>query len=70
MQLKPLKNVNAQICQICGDIVGLTESGDVFVACNECAFFRFVGHATSTRGETEIKLALNARLDTKDTKVG
>ncbi|KVH99793.1 Cellulose synthase [Cynara cardunculus var. scolymus] len=35
---KPLKNVNGQICQICGDTLGLTESGDVFVACNECAF--------------------------------
>ncbi|GMQ03148.1 hypothetical protein CsSME_00049065 [Camellia sinensis var. sinensis] len=35
---KPLKPLNGQICQICGDTVGLTASGDVFVACNECAF--------------------------------
>ncbi|KAL0915315.1 hypothetical protein M5K25_015724 [Dendrobium thyrsiflorum] len=35
---KPLKNLNGQICQICGDTIGLTEKGDVFVACNECAF--------------------------------
>ncbi|KAL0330621.1 UNVERIFIED_CONTAM: Cellulose synthase A catalytic subunit [UDP-forming] [Sesamum angustifolium] len=35
---KPLKNLNGQICQICGDTVGLTANGDVFVACNECAF--------------------------------
>ncbi|KAL9313296.1 hypothetical protein ACSQ67_018748 [Phaseolus vulgaris] len=35
---KPLKSLNGQICQICGDTVGLTATGDVFVACNECAF--------------------------------
>ncbi|XP_071696081.1 cellulose synthase A catalytic subunit 1 [UDP-forming]-like [Rutidosis leptorrhynchoides] len=35
---KPLTNLNGQICQICGDTVGLTETGDIFVACNECAF--------------------------------
>ncbi|KAI3829320.1 hypothetical protein L1987_03440 [Smallanthus sonchifolius] len=35
---KPLKNLNGQICQICGDPVGLTQSGEMFVACNECAF--------------------------------
>ncbi|MED6217895.1 Cellulose synthase A catalytic subunit 1 [UDP-forming] [Stylosanthes scabra] len=35
---KPLKNLNGQICQICGETVGLTHTGDVFVACNECAF--------------------------------
>ncbi|KAL2236199.1 UNVERIFIED_CONTAM: Cellulose synthase A catalytic subunit 1 UDP-forming [Sesamum indicum] len=35
---KPLKNLNGQICQICGDTVGVTASGDLFVACNECAF--------------------------------
>ncbi|XLU26349.1 hypothetical protein S245_062415, partial [Arachis hypogaea] len=32
---KPLKNLNGSICQICGETVGLTDSGDVFVACNE-----------------------------------
>ncbi|KAL6961697.1 glycosyltransferase 2 [Sarracenia purpurea var. burkii] len=38
MQPKPLKQLNGQICQICEDTVGLTANGDVFVACNECAF--------------------------------
>nr|GMD01659.1 cellulose synthase A catalytic subunit 1 [UDP-forming] [Ipomoea batatas] len=38
MQPKPLKDLNSQICQICGDAVGVTASGDAFVACNECAF--------------------------------
>ncbi|KAL2897928.1 Cellulose synthase A catalytic subunit 1 [UDP-forming] [Bienertia sinuspersici] len=35
---KPLKNLDGQICQICGDTVGVTSNGGVFVACNECAF--------------------------------
>ncbi|KAG8375778.1 hypothetical protein BUALT_Bualt10G0135700 [Buddleja alternifolia] len=35
---KMLKNLNSQICQICGDTVGVTANGDIFVACNECAF--------------------------------
>ncbi|KAL2322418.1 hypothetical protein Fmac_026797 [Flemingia macrophylla] len=35
---KPLKNLNGQICQICGDTVGLSATGDVFVACHECGF--------------------------------
>jgi cellulose synthase A len=26
------------VCQICGDTVGVVATGDVFVACNECAF--------------------------------
>lgn len=38
IQPKPLKHLNSQVCQICGDTVGLTATGDVFVACNECAF--------------------------------
>jgi hypothetical protein len=38
MQAKPVKSVNGQVCQICGDSVGVTATGDVFVACNECAF--------------------------------
>ena len=38
MQPKPLKNQNGQGCQICGDTVGVTATGEVFVACNECAF--------------------------------
>nr|CCW28832.1 putative cellulose synthase [Arachis ipaensis] len=35
---KPLKNLNGKICQMCGDTVGLTATGDVFVACQECSF--------------------------------
>ncbi|KAF8663102.1 hypothetical protein HU200_055699 [Digitaria exilis] len=35
---KQLKNLTGQICQICGDTVGFSATGDVFVACNECAF--------------------------------
>ncbi|KAG9441669.1 hypothetical protein H6P81_017523 [Aristolochia fimbriata] len=35
---KPMKQSTGQVCQICGDSVGLTASGDIFVACNECAF--------------------------------
>ncbi|KAJ6697869.1 CELLULOSE SYNTHASE [Salix purpurea] len=34
---KPLINLNGQTC-LCGDNVGVTENGDIFVACNECAF--------------------------------
>ncbi|KAK6939151.1 Cellulose synthase, RING-type zinc finger [Dillenia turbinata] len=35
---KPLQQLSGQICQICGDDVGLTAGGELFVACNECAF--------------------------------
>ncbi|KAJ9704716.1 hypothetical protein PVL29_002987 [Vitis rotundifolia] len=35
---KPLENLSGQTCQICGDDVGLTAEGELFVACNECAF--------------------------------
>ncbi|OIV97226.1 hypothetical protein TanjilG_27209 [Lupinus angustifolius] len=35
---KPLKNLDGQVCEICGDGVGLTVDGDLFVACNECGF--------------------------------
>lgn len=35
---KPLQKLSGQICQICGDDVGLTVDGELFVACNECAF--------------------------------
>jgi len=38
LQAKQLKNAIEQICQICGDTVGFSATGDVFVACNECAF--------------------------------
>ncbi|KAI4366235.1 hypothetical protein MLD38_022134 [Melastoma candidum] len=35
---KPLHHLSGQVCQICGDDVGLTAEGELFVACNECAF--------------------------------
>ncbi|XP_047327715.1 cellulose synthase A catalytic subunit 1 [UDP-forming]-like isoform X2 [Impatiens glandulifera] len=37
---KPLREINGQICQICGDTVGKSATnGDAFfVACNECGF--------------------------------
>ncbi|KAM1731734.1 hypothetical protein ACFX11_017580 [Malus domestica] len=35
---KPLRNLDGQVCEICGDDVGLTVDGDMFVACNECGF--------------------------------
>ncbi|KAM7472909.1 hypothetical protein LguiA_011092 [Lonicera macranthoides] len=35
---KPLKDLNGQVCEICGDEIGLTVDGDLFVACNECGF--------------------------------
>lgn len=38
LQPKPLQQLSGQICQICGDDVGLTVDGELFVACNECAF--------------------------------
>ncbi|KAJ0025205.1 hypothetical protein Pint_09402 [Pistacia integerrima] len=37
-QPKPLQQLSGQICHICGDDVGLTVDGELFVACNECAF--------------------------------
>ncbi|XP_024396834.1 cellulose synthase A catalytic subunit 7 [UDP-forming] isoform X1 [Physcomitrium patens] len=35
---RPLSNVNSHICQICGDDVGVTLEGEMFVACTECGF--------------------------------
>lgn len=35
---KSSKNQVGQFCQICGDGVGTTEDGDIFVACDVCAF--------------------------------
>ncbi|RVW51179.1 putative cellulose synthase A catalytic subunit 6 [Vitis vinifera] len=43
---KPLQQLSGQICQICGDDVGLNVDGELFVACNECAF-RFAELATN-----------------------
>lgn len=38
LQPKPLKNLSGQVCEICGDEMGLTVEGELFVACNECGF--------------------------------
>lgn len=35
---KALKDLNGQDCEICGDEIGVTVDGDLFVACNECGF--------------------------------
>ncbi|ONM56201.1 CESA4 (CELLULOSE SYNTHASE A4), partial [Zea mays] len=35
---KPTKSANGQVCQICGDSIGVSATNDVFVAYNECAF--------------------------------
>ncbi|KAI3473473.1 hypothetical protein Pfo_031005 [Paulownia fortunei] len=35
---KPYQQLSGQTCHICGDDVGLTVDGELFVACNECAF--------------------------------
>ncbi|KAL8555399.1 hypothetical protein ACS0TY_003274 [Phlomoides rotata] len=35
---KTLKTMGGQVCQICGDNVGLTADGEPFVACDVCAF--------------------------------
>ncbi|KMT03462.1 hypothetical protein BVRB_8g191460 [Beta vulgaris subsp. vulgaris] len=35
---KPLKDLSGQVCEICGDEIGLSVDGDLFVACNECGF--------------------------------
>ncbi|KAI4374175.1 hypothetical protein MLD38_012200 [Melastoma candidum] len=37
-RIKSVKELSNQICQICGDPVELTKDGELFVACNECAF--------------------------------
>ena len=38
LQPKPVKNLDGQLCELCGDSVGLTVDGDLFVACEECGF--------------------------------
>eukprot|EP00249_Psilotum_nudum_P010702 c22707_g1_i1 orf=736-4026(+) len=35
---KPLRQLSSQVCQICGDDVGFTPDGEIFVACHECGF--------------------------------
>lgn len=38
LQIKSVKELSGQICQICGDELEITVDGELFVACNECAF--------------------------------
>ncbi|XP_052200062.1 cellulose synthase A catalytic subunit 7 [UDP-forming]-like [Diospyros lotus] len=35
---KPIKDLTGHVCEICGDQIGLTVDGDLFVACYECGF--------------------------------
>ncbi|KAJ1429724.1 Zinc finger, RING-type [Sesbania bispinosa] len=37
-RIKSVRELSGQICQICGDEIEITEDGEPFVACNECAF--------------------------------
>ncbi|PKI33423.1 hypothetical protein CRG98_046186 [Punica granatum] len=37
-RLNSVKELSAQVCQICSDEIEFTENGEPFVACNECAF--------------------------------
>ncbi|XP_041003664.1 cellulose synthase A catalytic subunit 2 [UDP-forming] [Juglans microcarpa x Juglans regia] len=37
-RIRSVKEFSGQICQICGDEVEITVEGELFVACNECAF--------------------------------
>lgn len=32
------RNLDGQVCEICGDEIGKTVEGDLFVACDECGF--------------------------------
>ncbi|KAL4198381.1 hypothetical protein AMTRI_Chr03g45580 [Amborella trichopoda] len=36
--MKPSKHISGQVCQICGDDVGVTAEGELFVACDVCSF--------------------------------
>lgn len=38
VQIKSVQELSGQICQICGDGIEITDDGEIFVACNECAF--------------------------------
>ncbi|XP_057737823.1 cellulose synthase A catalytic subunit 6 [UDP-forming]-like [Arachis stenosperma] len=37
-RIKSVQELSGQKCQICGDEIEITEDGEPFVACNECAF--------------------------------
>ncbi|EFH56943.1 CESA10 [Arabidopsis lyrata subsp. lyrata] len=66
--LKPLKDLNGQICQICGDDVGLTETGNVFALVMNVASL-CVRLVMSMRGKMDLSVARSARLDSDGTMV-
>eukprot|EP00249_Psilotum_nudum_P010704 c22707_g3_i1 orf=364-2007(+) len=35
---RPLRQLSGRVCQICGDDVGVTPDGELFIACHECGF--------------------------------
>ncbi|XP_027340848.1 probable cellulose synthase A catalytic subunit 3 [UDP-forming] [Abrus precatorius] len=37
-QRNQLQHLHGQTCKLCGDDIGVNADGDLFVACNECAF--------------------------------
>ncbi|PON47785.1 Cellulose synthase [Parasponia andersonii] len=37
-RIKSVQELSGQVCHICGDEVEITDDGELFVACNECAF--------------------------------
>ncbi|XP_004502891.1 cellulose synthase A catalytic subunit 2 [UDP-forming]-like [Cicer arietinum] len=37
-KIKSVQELSGQICQICGDEIEIMDQGEIFVACNECAF--------------------------------
>ncbi|CAL1379894.1 unnamed protein product [Linum trigynum] len=37
-RIRSVQELSGQVCQICGDEIEITVDGEIFVACNECAF--------------------------------
>ncbi|CAI0556417.1 unnamed protein product [Linum tenue] len=37
-RIRSVQELSGQVCQICGDEIEITVDGELFVACNECAF--------------------------------
>ncbi|CAM8884002.1 unnamed protein product [Rhodiola kirilowii] len=37
-RIKSIQEINVQTCQLCGDEIEINADGELFVACNECAF--------------------------------
>lgn len=68
MQAKQLKNVNEHKCQIYGDTVGFLATGDIFLRATNVPSL-CVGHAMSMSAKRGINVVLNAKLDTRGTKV-